>query len=360
MRSQIADEKLPQNIHDRHMPRAAECFKKRGRYQSDRRKRASDHMLGKSLQLKLDPSSWFTVRQSISPDSSFYRVDRNDSIASTPDGWPSESVVEIARARRMLAGFGHIDAEMQDYDLAQDASTIFAPGYLLNTRDVTFASNGSVASGCFSNVDDPSVASANSSWAIPNNLAQDFASGPSPDTHLFQAGNLTDCGINPILNTTLLNASADSNPLPYKAYAMNTIWSWAPDEPRSLVEDENPANIANRCAVLNATSSHWQSHECGNSHHAACRVNSLQGCVDRAIGRVARHGRCSEGFAGRRDQLCLRGCNNRKRIDDRLEDIRRADAVHYAAEHGTAGNDLPRNESDPERDDAVCFVGRGE
>lgn len=104
-----------------------------------------------------DPSSWFTVRQSISPDSSFYRVDRNNSIASTPDGWPSESVIEFARARRMLAGFGNIDAEMQDYDLAQDASTIFAPGYLTKTQDVTFASNGSVTSGCFSRVNDPSI-----------------------------------------------------------------------------------------------------------------------------------------------------------------------------------------------------------
>lgn len=221
-----------------------------------------------------DPSSWFTVRQSISPDSSFYRVDRNNSIASTPDGWPSESVIEFARARRMLAGFGNIDAEMQDYDLAQDASTIFAPGYLTKTQDVTFASNGSVTSGCFSRVNDPSISNANSSWAIPNNVAQDSAAGPSLDIHLAQAGNLTDCGINPILNTTLLNTSADVNVVPYKAYVQSTIWSWASDEPRSLEPNDDADDISNRCAVLNATSSHWQSHECGNSHHAACRVNN--------------------------------------------------------------------------------------
>lgn len=236
------------------------------------------------------PSSWFTVRQSISPDSTFYHVDRNNSIASTPDGWPSESVVEFARARRMLAGFGHIDPEMQGYDLSRDAFTIFPPGYLQDSRDITLASNGSVTSGCYFNPNDASVENANSSWATSNNLTPNSAQATTQDTSLAQASNLTTCGISPILNTTLSNFSADSNPLPYKSYVMSTIWSWAENEPRNIPLNDNndngnndndnndqnqndPANIPNRCAVLNATSSHWQAHDCSASHHAACRIS---------------------------------------------------------------------------------------
>ena len=230
------------------------------------------------------PTSWFTVRQSITPDSTFYQVDRSsNNIVSTPDGWPSESVVEFARARRMLAGFGSIDSEMQGYDISRDASTIFAPGYLQDARNVTLASNGSVTSGCFfnSDEDEPSVANANSSWATPGNFAQNAAQDASLDISLAQAANIINCGITPILNTTLSDATADINPLPYKSYVQSTIWSWAANEPQNLdanaqepdPDDPDAANIAYRCAVLNATSSHWQSQDCSASHHAACRVD---------------------------------------------------------------------------------------
>ncbi|KAM0709211.1 hypothetical protein Q7P35_003248 [Cladosporium inversicolor] len=229
------------------------------------------------------PTSWFTVRQSITPDSTFYQVDRSsNNIVSTPDGWPSESVVEFARARRMLAGFGNIDPEMQGYDISRDASTIFAPGYLQDARNITLASNGSVTSGCFFNPDEgeASVANANSSWATSNNLAQNPALDASLDISLAQASNITACGISPILNTTLSDTTADTNPLPYKSYVQSTIWSWAANEPKTLdanAQEPNPdddaPDITYRCAVLNATSSHWQSRDCSASHHAACRVD---------------------------------------------------------------------------------------
>jgi hypothetical protein len=223
------------------------------------------------------PSSWFTVRQSVSPDSTFYHVDSNKSIASTPDGWPSESVVELARARRMLAGFGNISPEMQGYDISRDASTIFAPGYLQAPQNTTFASNGSVTSGCFFNPDDVSLENANSSWATSSNLAQNSAPDVPIAISLAQASNLTACGITPILNTTLSNPSADM-----KSYVLSTIWSWAANEPRDFDalpspnnDDDDQRNTAPvaRCAVLNATSSHWQSRDCGASHHAACRTD---------------------------------------------------------------------------------------
>jgi hypothetical protein len=233
------------------------------------------------------PTSWFTVRQSITPDSTFYQVDRSsNNIVSTPDGWPSESVVEFARARRMLAGFGHIDREMQGYDVSLDASTIFAPGYLQDDRNITLANNGSVTSGCFfnSDLDEPSVANANSSWATSNNLALNPALDATLDISLAQASNITACGISPILNTTLSSATADTNPLPYKSYVQSTIWSWAANEPKNLdanaqatdADDDDNSDapeIAYRCAALNATSSHWQSQDCSASHHAACLVS---------------------------------------------------------------------------------------
>jgi hypothetical protein len=223
------------------------------------------------------PSSWFTVRQSISPDSTFYHVDRNNSIASTPDGWPSESVVEFARARRMLAGFGRIDPEMQGYDLSLDASTIFPSGYLQDSTNITLANNGTVTSGCFFNPNNASVEAANSSWATTNDLVQSSAQGTTLDISLAQASNLTACGISPILNTTLSNSSADINPLPYKSYVMSTIWSWAANEPVDSDSSSNandPDTVSTRCAVLNATSSHWQSHDCNTEHHSACRVEN--------------------------------------------------------------------------------------
>jgi len=225
------------------------------------------------------PTSWFTVRQSITPDSTFYQVDRSsNNIVSTPDGWPSESVVEFARARRMLAGFGTIDPEMRGYHISYDASTIFPPGYLQDARNITLASNGSVTNGCLFNtdVDEPSVANANSSWATPNTFAQEA----SLEISLAQAANMINCGITPILNTTLSDATADTNPLPYKTYVQSTVWSWAANEPKNLDADaqepdpdDNAPNIAYRCAVLNATSSHWQTQDCSASHHAACRVD---------------------------------------------------------------------------------------
>ena len=221
--------------------------------------------------------SWFTVRQPLLPDYMFYEVNKNNNILSTPDGWPSESVVELARAQRMLAGFGNIDPRMQGYNFALDESTIFPPGYLQDSRNVDFATNGTITSGCIFDPNQASLSQANSSWAT-HHISND-TSAADPTTlrvRLAQASNLTDCGISPILNTTLLNASADIKPMPYKSYAMSTIWSWAPDQPRNFgtSDDDQDDGFANRCAVLNATSTRWQAHSCDNSHHVTCRADN--------------------------------------------------------------------------------------
>lgn len=224
--------------------------------------------------------SWFTVRQPLLPDYSFYQVNRDNNVFSTPDGWPSESVVELARENRMLAGFGIIDPKMQGYDFSYDESTIFPPGYLRDSRNVDFAANGTLTSGCIFNADDASLSQANSSWAI-NHISNDSSAADQTalSVRLAQASNLTDCGISPILNTTLLNATADTKPTPYRSYVMSTIWSWAADQPRNFGSSDSPdqtqdAGFPNRCAVLNATSTRWQAHACAASHHVTCRANN--------------------------------------------------------------------------------------
>ena len=223
------------------------------------------------------PGSWFTVRQPLLPDYMFYEVNRDDNVLSTPDGWPSESVVELARAKRMLAGFGNIDSRMQDYDFSLDESTIFPSGYLQDPRNVDFATNGTITNGCIFDADDASLSQANSSWAI-NHISNVSSATDSTalSVRLAQASNLTDCGISPILNTTLLNASADTNVTPYKSYVMSTIWSWAANQPLSDEEDNDNKDLssASRCAVLNVTSTRWQAHSCNNIHHVTCRVDN--------------------------------------------------------------------------------------
>ncbi|KAM0724196.1 hypothetical protein Q7P37_000078 [Cladosporium fusiforme] len=219
--------------------------------------------------------SWLTVPQANSPDTAFYKVDSSNRVDSTPDGWPSEGVVEFARARRMLAAFGTISPEMRGYDRSSDASTIFPPGYLQDSHDVGFTNAGNVSSGCLLNTENPSVSAANSSWAISDISSSPDSTASTAELLLLQAGNLTDCGISPILNNTLLNSSADTDPLPYKSFALTTIWSWAADEPRAPQSNDDADQTTerdNRCAVLNATSQRWQAHDCSNSHHAACRI----------------------------------------------------------------------------------------
>jgi len=225
------------------------------------------------------PGSWFTVRQPQLPDYTFYELNRDNNVIWTPDGWPSEGVVELARARRMLVGFGNIDSRMQDYDFPLDESTIFPPGYIQDGRDVDFATNGTITNGCIFNADDASLSQANSSWAT-NHISNisSTTDSTSLSVRLAQASNLTDCGISPILNATLLNATADTNIEPYKSYVMSTMWSWAEDQPQNFNssddgDNEDDASPKNRCAVLNATSTRWQAQPCDKIHHVTCRAS---------------------------------------------------------------------------------------
>jgi hypothetical protein len=218
-------------------------------------------------------TSWFGGARQYYPDPAYMQLNNMITHSSTPDGWPSESFVQLANARRVLAGFGVVDSQLEAYEFSADAASIFPQGYLQDPARVAFGQDGELSSGCFFDKGVTTLANINSSWATAEVGDLASVSVSSIDTSLAQASNLTACGITPILNTTLLNTTADVDFTPYQAYIVSTIWGWGVDQPRTApgnFDDED--GTANRCAVLNATSARWQTADCANSYHVACRV----------------------------------------------------------------------------------------
>ena len=85
------------------------------------------------------------------PDAAYFRVDASGDKTYTPDGWPSESYVEIERAKRLFVGFGQIDPQIKTYNFSADASTIFPQDYLQVRTPIKTNSDGDVENGCFYN-----------------------------------------------------------------------------------------------------------------------------------------------------------------------------------------------------------------
>ena len=220
--------------------------------------------------------SWYDVPQGMDPDSAYYNIRHSRELSSTPDGWPSENYVEMQEGKRLFLGFGSIDAQMQNYDVSRDDGVIFPQDYLQNYEQLAIDATGEVTSRCFYTPSDYSISSINNSWAF---AAETTSSQPDI---LFSSSNVTRCGISPILNITLENATADENFLPYQTYRQSTIWSWAPNYPRtandsrSLSENDTNDNQQDlgaqpRCAALNASSGFWQNVICDGQHYSACR-----------------------------------------------------------------------------------------
>ena len=203
--------------------------------------------------------SWFGGSRALQPDAAYFGVDETDGHASTPDGWPSERFLEMVKAKRLLAGYGTIDPQMRAYNFSGDSDQIFSEGYLSASRVVTSNDDG-VRSGCFYEEGTYSISEFNSSWAVS------YQETAAPQSLLTDVANLTSCGISPVLNQTLENVTAAENFRPYQAYVYDTIWPWAPDEPR------NSQQL--RCAALNATTGRWQADDCTQSHYGACRVSN--------------------------------------------------------------------------------------
>ena len=111
---------------------------------------------------------------------------------------------------------------MTGYNFTGDESILFPNGYIQDIQThVTASNSGQLTKGCFFQTNTMDLAQVNSSWANTANTAGfDYSTSAASDTQaLFDlTANTTNCGISPNLNVTLLNATADDNPAPYKTY----------------------------------------------------------------------------------------------------------------------------------------------
>ncbi|KAF7900912.1 hypothetical protein EAF00_003133 [Botryotinia globosa] len=226
-------------------------------------------------------TSWYQVTERYRPALDYYTtVTQEFDIISTEDGWPSESYIEFSQGKRMLLQFGSVDAQMENYNFSGDAGTIFPPNYLSNRRDnnTLVSADGVVETGCFLVNATEDISQVNSSWATAANIPGfEYPTNSSSNlTSLLNlTSSLTQCGISPTLNITLLNTTAGTNNLPYQNYTYSSIWSWAPYEPRSSNDsDSDSDDPLFRCATLHSSTAHWHVTDCSSKLYAACRAPS--------------------------------------------------------------------------------------
>lgn len=168
-------------------------------------------------------NSWYTVAERFQPIGDYYSTTKDaNGIVSTEDGWPTEFYIEFMRSQRLLLQFGNVDPQMAGYNFAADGDTIFPNGYIQDIQtEVSTSSSGQVTSGCLLDGTDY-LFQVNSSWAMVANLS-DFDYAINTESSLIPtlnlSSNLTNCGISPILNVTLLNATADNNYIPYQNFS---------------------------------------------------------------------------------------------------------------------------------------------
>jgi hypothetical protein len=205
------------------------------------------------------------------PDSVYFVVENTHSNDWTPNGWPSESFVEMTQAKRLLVGFGTIDPQLEAYNMSADKDIIFSPADFEDPASVTFTSSHMIGSGCFFDPDTLAVSKVNNSWADVTLNSSSAVSGLQSVLDL--ATRLTNCGISPVLNRTLTGATADQDFRPYRQVVQDTIWSWGAGQPDDQPEpDADDTSASNRCAVLSAASGYWRTESCGASHYSACRA----------------------------------------------------------------------------------------
>ena len=226
-------------------------------------------------------SSWYSVIPSRQPLSAYYTTNiASNHVHSTPDGWPSESYIETAKAKRLLIGYGSIDSQIQDYNFPSDWGTIFPPGYMEANRDFRINDDGIVDGGCFFDAGISGLAGVNSSWSTSSNFSglEYPTAATSPVTPLLNlTSNLAACGISPTINQTLMNTTADTNITNYQAVSYAAIWSWAYGEPRNSSsnssDDTNTSHF--RCALMDPKlNGRWRVGDCTTKYYAACRIAS--------------------------------------------------------------------------------------
>jgi hypothetical protein len=213
-------------------------------------------------------STWLSGSASSLPDLSYMTLVANDEKRlTTPDGYPSEGFLEFSK--RLVFSIGDVDPRLHLYDTDQDYKTFFKSSDLMQRTAVTYGSSGSLLTGCFASENATSVVKSNNSWAVTYDMPHSAIS----DTSVSFLSNLTSCGISPIINSTL-DATADSNILPYQNAVYSSIWSWATGEPRNLSANEyHGPNI--RCAAMDLTlNGRWRIVDCAEEHPGACRATN--------------------------------------------------------------------------------------
>lgn len=220
-------------------------------------------------------SSWYTVAERYRPVENYYSVTIGEhDIVSTEDGWPSEGFVEFSRGKRLLLGWGTVDVEMASYDFEEDSKTIFGKDYLQNMRaGLNMTTSNGPGIDCFLQ-DTGDLSRVNSSWAAARISPSDHPTvTPGDITSLLNlTSNTTNCGISPILNGTVLEATADDNYGGYQNFSYATIWSWAPGEPKNYTIPGSTPDFKFRCATANPNLvGRWAVADCSQEYYAACR-----------------------------------------------------------------------------------------
>lgn len=227
-------------------------------------------------------NSFFKVSERYRPTLEYYNVSSDvNGIFSTVDGWPSESFIELgnSKGKRLLLEIGNVDPQMASYNFTAEQGVLFSRGYIQEAQNhVAANSEGSVTAGCYFDpaIHSSDVSNTNSSWAT-NALVSGFSYPTSPSADLTPVvnlvTNLTDCGISPILNVTLLNATADQNFIPYHSFAYSSVWTWAPGEPKNHSSEASVPDSLFRCAATSPVDGRFRVQDCSNRNYAACRAS---------------------------------------------------------------------------------------
>lgn len=217
--------------------------------------------------------SWFRNSFSLNTETNYFLTENGlDKEIQTHDGWPGESWVLLTDNRRLLAGWGQIDPQMEGYDFLGDSDRVFPNGYINANSSTIINADSGVESACFYKPDVFSIARDNSSWAIA--VVNQSTSNSLSDI----ISNATRCGMSSMLNMTLTGSALLDNLEPYREFARATIFGWARGEPRNTSApgvDVEGADYQYRCAVIDSTSGyqgHWRVEDCQQKRHAACRI----------------------------------------------------------------------------------------
>ncbi|KIV81055.1 hypothetical protein PV11_08507 [Exophiala sideris] len=227
-------------------------------------------------------SSWFRDDYGMVTDTDYFTTTKTADEADgdtgptvTQDGWPGLEWIILTAHRRLLLNWGQIDPQMDAYDFQND-SAVFSVDYLASSQSISLDNAGAVQSGCFFEPGNTTVQSVNASWAF---AVANQASSSQTLNHLAQ--NLTACGISPILNMTLGNATVQNNLEEYTQFAQSAIFGWASGEPRNTSQSKRAETTSKAtsngyaCAVLDSTSGYlgrWRTDQCSNKRRAACRI----------------------------------------------------------------------------------------